>query len=55
VPTYWLVDVPAETIEVRTQPGPEGYGHCEVYGLGAKVPSPAEGVAELDVTELFSY
>lgn len=53
--TYWLVDVPAKTIEVLTEPGPDGYGRCEIYGLGTKVPSPAEGVAELDVTELFSY
>jgi Uma2 family endonuclease len=54
VPTYWLVDVPAENVEVRTQPGPDGYGRCEIYGLGTKVPSPAEGVADLDVTDLFS-
>lgn len=54
VPTYWLVDVPAETVEVRTQPGPDGYGRCEIYGPGTKVPSPAEGVADLDVTDLFS-
>jgi Uma2 family endonuclease len=54
VPTYWIVDVPAKTVEVRTEPGPGGYGRCEIYGLGAKVPSPAEGVAELDVTELFA-
>lgn len=55
VPTYWLVDVPARTVEVRTEPGPKGYGRCEIYGVGTKVPSPAEGVAELDVTELFYY
>lgn len=51
---YWLVDVPAETVEVRTKPGPKGYGRCEIYGLGTKVPSPAEGVTDLDVTDLFS-
>jgi Uma2 family endonuclease len=54
VPTFWLVDVPAETLEVRTEPGPDGYGRCEVYGAGAKVPSPVEGVADLDVTALFA-
>jgi len=54
VPTYWLVDVPARTVEVRTEPGPAGYGRCEIYGLGTTVPSPAEGVADLDVTELFA-
>jgi Uma2 family endonuclease len=54
VPTYWLVDVPAKTVEVRTEPGPDGYGRCEVYGVGTLVPSPAEGVADLDVTSLFA-
>jgi Uma2 family endonuclease len=54
VPTYWIVDVPAKTVEVRTEPGPNGYDRCEIYGLGTKVPSPAEGVADLDVTGLFA-
>jgi Uma2 family endonuclease len=52
--TYWLVDVPAKTVEVRTEPGRDGYGRCETYGVGARVPSPAEGVADLDVTALFA-
>ena len=54
IPIYWIVDVPAKTVEVRTEPGPDGYGRCEIYGLGTKVPAPAEGVPDLDVTELFS-
>ncbi len=53
IPTYWLVDVPGRTVEVRTDPGLRGYGHCEVYGTGASVPSPVEGVPDLDVTSLF--
>jgi Uma2 family endonuclease len=53
VPTYWLVDVPGRAVEVRTDPGPAGYGRCEVYGVGATVPSPAEGVTDLDVAWLF--
>jgi Uma2 family endonuclease len=53
VPTYWLVDVPGRTVEVYSDPGPEGYRHCETYGVGATVPSPAEDVADLDVGELF--
>jgi Uma2 family endonuclease len=53
VPTYWLVDVPARTVEVRTEPGREGYGRCEVYERGARVPSPSGGVADLDVAALF--
>ncbi len=54
IPTYWLVDVPGRTVEVRTDPGPKGYNHCEIYGVGATVPSPAEGVPDLDVTSLFA-
>jgi Uma2 family endonuclease len=49
VPTYWLVDVPGRTVEVRSDPGPEGYGRCVLYKVGECVPSPAEGVEELDV------
>jgi Uma2 family endonuclease len=52
VPTYWLVDVPGKAVEVRTDPGPEGYGRCDVYKVGDHVPSPAEGVAELDIGAL---
>ncbi len=54
IPTYWIVDVPARTVEVRTEPGPDGYARCELYGLGTKIPSPAEGVADLDVSDLFA-
>ncbi len=52
VSTYWLVDVPGKAVEVRTDPGPEGYRGLEVYGLDGAVPSPAEGVADLDVGAL---
>jgi Uma2 family endonuclease len=54
IPTYWLVDVPGRTVEVRTDPGPKGYGNCEVYGVGTTVPSPVEGVPDLDVASLFA-
>lgn len=53
VPTYWLVDVPRETVEVRSDPGVRGYQRCREYRVGDRVPSPAEGVAELDVAWLF--
>ncbi|MGH2852747.1 MAG: Uma2 family endonuclease [Solirubrobacteraceae bacterium] len=53
VPTYWLVDVPGRVVEVRSDPGPGGYGRCEIYGIGAQVPSPTEGVPNLDVASLF--
>jgi Uma2 family endonuclease len=52
VPTYWLVDVLGKAVEVRTDPGPDGYRSCEIYGLGKAVPSPAAGVADLDVSTL---
>lgn len=54
VPTYWLVDIPGGALEVRVDPGANGYGHCEVYGPGTSVPSPAEGVGDLDVAALFA-
>jgi hypothetical protein len=53
VPTYWFVDVPRRAVEVRSDPGPQGYRRCEIYELGDRVPSPAEGVADLDVAWLF--
>ncbi len=53
IPTYWLVDVPGGTVEVRTDPGLKGYGRCEIYGIGASVPSPAESVPNIDVASLF--
>jgi Uma2 family endonuclease len=52
VPTYWLIDVLGNAVEVRTDPGPEGYRRCELYKAGDRVPSPAEGAAELDVGAL---
>jgi Uma2 family endonuclease len=52
VPTYWLIDVLGKAVEVRTDPGPDGYRRCEVYGLGTTVPSPDPGVAALDVGAL---
>ncbi|MFI5009304.1 MAG: Uma2 family endonuclease [Solirubrobacterales bacterium] len=54
VPIYWLVDVPGRAVEVRTDPGPNGYRACEVYLADASVPSPAVGVDELDVGTLFA-
>ena len=52
VPTYWLIDVLAKAVEVRTDPGPDGYRRLEVYEPGTAVPSPDEGVADLDVGAL---
>ena len=54
VPTYWLVDLIGKAVEVRTDPGPQGYRGCEIYGLGKIVPSPAPGVADLEVAPLLA-
>ncbi len=54
VPTYWLVDVPGRAVEVRTEPGPDGYGRCEIFREGASVSSPVAGVRELDVVALLA-
>jgi Uma2 family endonuclease len=54
VPAYWLIDVPGRAVEVRTEPGPDGYGRCEVFREGAVVPSPASGVSDLDVAALLA-
>jgi hypothetical protein len=54
IPIYWLVDVPGRSVEVRTDPGPDGYRACETYGVGASVPTPIAGVADLDVGSLFA-
>ncbi len=54
VPVYWLVDVPGKAVEVRTGPGPEGYGRCDVYKTGDRVPCPVEGVPGLDVGALLN-
>jgi Uma2 family endonuclease len=54
VPAYWLVDVPGRTVEVRTEPGRDGYGRCEVFREGATVPSPVSGARDLDVEALLA-
>jgi len=53
VPTYWIVDVLGKAVEVRSDPGLDGYHRHEVYGPGAAVPSPDPGVGDLDVGALF--
>ncbi len=53
VPQYWVSDVPNRCVEVRTDPGPDGYRRCEVYKAGASVPSPDPGSDDLDVGALF--
>ncbi|HEX3693298.1 MAG TPA: Uma2 family endonuclease [Solirubrobacteraceae bacterium] len=54
VPVYWVVDATARAVEVYTQPQGDGYRDRAVYGVGELVPSPAAGVAELDLAALFA-
>jgi Uma2 family endonuclease len=54
IPAYWLVDVPGRAVEVRTQPGPHGYKHCEIYREGRVVPSSLDGLVALDVAALLA-
>ncbi len=54
IPNYWLVDVPGKAIEVRTQPGRHGYERCETYNEGSVVPSPLDGIADLDIAALLA-
>jgi Uma2 family endonuclease len=53
IPVYWLVDVPARTVEVWTNPRPNCYTHCEIHTAPATVPGPLEGVDELALGALF--
>ncbi|MFZ1924814.1 MAG: Uma2 family endonuclease [Solirubrobacteraceae bacterium] len=54
IPNYWLVDVPGRAVEVRTQPGRHGYEQCEIFREGSVVPSPLDGVADLDIAALLA-
>lgn len=54
IPAYWVVDVPGLAIEVRTQPGSNGYACCDIHREGSIVLSPLDGLGGLDVTALFS-
>lgn len=52
IPVYWLIDVPAKTVEVRSEPGEQGYAKVEVRGIGGTVPCPLDGVGGLDVAAI---
>lgn len=53
IPVYWLIDVPARTVEVYTEPGEQGYDSCKRYGAGATLPSRLDSVADIDLGALF--
>ena len=52
VPTYWVVDIPARAVEVRTDPGPNGYRTLNTFQPGDVLGSPCEGVDTLAVDAL---
>lgn len=54
VPVYWLIDIPAEVLEVRSDPQGSGYARLELHRAEDSVHCPVEGVADLDLAELFS-
>ena len=54
IPTYWLVDVPGRAVEVCTAPGPHGYEHRTIHHESSLVPSPLDGVADLDIAALLA-
>ena len=54
IPNYWLVDVPGRTVEVRTRPSAHGYKQCMIYREDSTVPTPLDGVADLDVATLLT-
>jgi Uma2 family endonuclease len=54
IPNYWLVDVRGRAVEVRTQPGRHGYEQCDIYNKGSVVPSPLDGIADLDIAALLA-
>ncbi len=52
IPTYWLIDIPARTVEVRTDPGPAGYRTLRKLHTGNALASPCQGVEDLALDEL---
>lgn len=54
IPIYWLIDVPARTTEVRTQPGASGYAKLDIHSGGTLLHCPLEDVPDLDLAALFA-
>lgn len=52
IPTYWLIDIPARAVEVRTDPAPAGYRTLRTLEPGDILPSPCHGIADLAVEDL---
>ncbi len=54
IPTYWLIDIPARTVEVYTEPGEHGYARCTRHGADATLPCPLDGVRDIDLAALLA-
>lgn len=54
IPAYWLVDVPARTVEVRTKPRGSGYERCETFHEGSSLRCSIARASDLDVSTLFA-
>jgi Uma2 family endonuclease len=52
IPAYWLIDIPARTVEVRSDPGPSGYRTLRTLDTADVLASPCQGVEELALDEL---
>lgn len=52
IPTYWLIDIPGRTVEVRTDPGPAGYRTLKTLDAGGALASPCDGADELAIKAL---
>ena len=52
IPAYWLIDIPARTVEVRSDPGPSGYRTLRTVDTADVLASPCQGVEELPLDEL---
>ncbi|HEY1687363.1 MAG TPA: Uma2 family endonuclease [Solirubrobacteraceae bacterium] len=54
ISTYWLVDLVARSVEIRTDPSGDGYHRLETHHPGEPVSCPVPGVDDLDPASLFS-
>lgn len=52
IPTYWLLDLAARTIEIHTQPGRTGYSQMDTRHEGDLIPCPVDGAEDLDLALL---
>ena len=51
VPEYWIVDIPARTVVVYTEPSDDGYAREDTYAFGARI-QPQIGGPEVNTAEI---